>query len=207
MRTLGIILARGGSKRLPHKNKRLMGDKALIYYTIKCALDSYITDVFVSSDDKEILSISKKYGAQIIKRPKELAEDDTPSLVSFKHAIKEAEKLYGDKCYDKVVLLQPTSPTRTIQMINRSIYVNSDVCITVENAYHGMKNATFIENGAVYVLRREIVEKIEPKSKYMIDDILREKFAICCIVTEHCEDIDSEEQFKRVEAELCHTSS
>ena len=73
---LAIIPARGGSKRLPRKNVLELCGKPLIAWSIEAGLKSkYIDKLIVTSDDEDILSISKKYGASIIKRPEELSND------------------------------------------------------------------------------------------------------------------------------------
>ena len=104
---LAIIPARGGSKRLPRKNILNLGGKPLIAYSIEAGLDSsYIDKVVVTSDDDEILTISKKYGAVTINRPDELASDTSTTFDAIKHTVDNCEK------YDYIVLLQPTSPLR-----------------------------------------------------------------------------------------------
>lgn len=113
---LAIIPARGGSKRLPRKNVLDLCDKHLIAYTIEAALKSkYIDKVIVSSDDEEILNISKKIGAETIKRPDELASDTSSTFDAIKHTIDNLEK------YDYIVLLQPTSPLRNSKHIDEAI--------------------------------------------------------------------------------------
>ena len=70
MEILSIIPARGGSKGIKRKNIKPILDKPLVAYTIEASLKSkYITKTIVSSEDDEILEVSKKYGAQILKRP------------------------------------------------------------------------------------------------------------------------------------------
>jgi len=113
---LAIILARGGSKRLPRKNILDLNGKPLIAYSIEAGLQSkYIDKVIVSSDDEEILSISKKFGADIIKRPNKLANDTATSLDAIKHTIENTDK------YDYIILLQPTSPLRNAKHIDEAI--------------------------------------------------------------------------------------
>lgn len=113
---LAIIPARGGSKRLPRKNVLDLCGKPLIAYTIEAALKSkYIDKVIVSSDDYEILEISKKHGVETIKRPDELANDTATTFDAIKHAIDNFEK------YEYIVLLQPTSPLRNEKHINEAI--------------------------------------------------------------------------------------
>lgn len=107
---LVVIPARGGSKGIPRKNVRNLGGKPLIYYSINNALNiKGNVDVYVSSDDDEILTLSKNFGAQIHKRDPKLAEDVTtldPVIYScFMFAMKEHRKTYK-----YIITLQPTSP-------------------------------------------------------------------------------------------------
>ena len=90
-----IIPARGGSKGIPKKNIRLIAGKPLIYYTIKSALESKIfSHVIVSTEDKKIASIAKKYGAEVpFMRPKNLATDKTATAPVLLHAIKKLNSL------------------------------------------------------------------------------------------------------------------
>ena len=113
---LAIIPARGGSKRLPHKNVLDLNGKPLIAYSIEAGLNSsYIDKVVVTSDDDEILTISKKYGAVTINRPNELASDIATTFDAIKHAVDNCEK------YDYIVLLQPTSPLRNEKHIDEAV--------------------------------------------------------------------------------------
>lgn len=108
---LAVIPARGGSKGLPRKNVLTLGGKPLIAWTIESSLNSeYISKTIVSSEDDEVLNISKKYNADIIKRPKELANDTATSESVIYHTLKELQKYSLE--FDYVVLLQPTSPLR-----------------------------------------------------------------------------------------------
>ena len=113
---LAIIPARGGSKRLPRKNVLDLNGKPLIAYSIEAGLDSsYIDKVVVTSDDDEVLTISKKYGAVTINRPNELASDIATTFDAIKHAVDNCEK------YDYIVLLQPTSPLRNEKHIDEAV--------------------------------------------------------------------------------------
>ena len=118
---LAVILARGGSKRLPRKNILNFLDKPLIAWTIQAALDSkYIDRVIVSTDDKEIASISKRYGADVpFMRTSKLATDESTSIDVVLHLISQLTK--NSEMYDYVILLQPTSPLRTVKNIDNSI--------------------------------------------------------------------------------------
>jgi CMP-N,N'-diacetyllegionaminic acid synthase len=132
---LAIIPARGGSKRLPRKNVLDLCGKPLIAYSIEAGLKSkYIDKVIVTSDDEEILSISKRYGADIIVRPDELSNDTATTFDAIKHTIENTNK------YDYLVLLQPTSPLRTQKHINEAIELleakNADAVISVCEMEH-----------------------------------------------------------------------
>jgi len=113
---IAIIPARGGSKGIPRKNIKDLHGKPLIVWTIDAALSSkYIDKVVVTSDDDEILTIAKKYGTDIIKRPITLATDESPSVDTITHTLEQMDS------FDLVMLLQPTSPLRTYVHIDESL--------------------------------------------------------------------------------------
>ena len=91
MKPICIIPARGGSKGIHKKNIRPIGGKPLIYYTIKSCLQSKIfSHVIVSTEDKQIASIAKKYGAEVpFMRPKRLAGDYVPMYPVIEHTVKK----------------------------------------------------------------------------------------------------------------------
>jgi CMP-N-acetylneuraminic acid synthetase len=132
---LAIIPARGGSKRLPRKNILDLNDKPLIAWSIEAGLNSqYIDRVVVSSEDKEILDISKEYGANTIKRPNILASDTATTFDVIKHTIENIER------YNYLVLLQPTSPLRNAKHIDEAIELlqekNADAIVSVCEMEH-----------------------------------------------------------------------
>ena len=116
---VAFIFARGGSKGIPGKNKFMLNKKPLIAYSIEVALQCpSISDVLVSTDDKEIAQIAKKYGANVpFIRPSKLATDDSNELDSWKHAINEYEKIYKNKI-DLFISLPATSPLRSVDDLN-----------------------------------------------------------------------------------------
>ena len=117
MEILSIIPARGGSKGIPRKNLKPILDKPLVAYTIEASLKSnFITKTIVSSEDDEIIEVSKKFGAEVIRRPDELAADVTKTAPVMLQVLNELEK----KGYraDYVVLLQPTCPLRDEKYID-----------------------------------------------------------------------------------------
>lgn len=115
-----LIPARGGSKRLPRKNVKILGDKPLIAWTIEAAKASkYIDQIVVTTDDEEIKQISEKYGAEVpFMRPEYLSNDTASSFDVVKHAI---EQLGIEDKNHLIVLLQPTSPLRTALDIDKSL--------------------------------------------------------------------------------------
>lgn len=116
MKVLAIIPARSGSKGLPRKNIINLLHKPLISWSIEASLKSkYITKTVVSSDDDEILSVAKEFGADVLKRDAALAQDDVKTEPVLLDVI---EKL--DESFDYIVLLQATSPLRTAQHIDEA---------------------------------------------------------------------------------------
>lgn len=116
---ISIILARGGSKGIKNKNLIKINNKPLIYWSIKSCLNSkFIDQVWVSSDSDKILKISKKFGANVIKRPREFAKDNSSSEVAWLHAVNELNKKI---LFDTVVGIQPTSPIRPYTLLDKAI--------------------------------------------------------------------------------------
>lgn len=127
---IALIPARGGSKGVHKKNIRLVGGKPLIAWTIEAAKKSkYIDRIVVSTDDREIATVSRDYHVEILERPKELAKDDTPGIDVVIHALTNIQG------YTHVVLLQPTSPLRTVEDIDHCIEIclhdRAEACVSV----------------------------------------------------------------------------
>ncbi|MGB0431812.1 MAG: cytidylyltransferase domain-containing protein, partial [Bacteroidia bacterium] len=121
MRVLGVIPARGGSKGVPKKNIKILGNKPLIAYTIESANHSNLKDVIVSTDSEEIAEVSKRFGAQVpFIRPNDLAGDSAKAIPVIQHALNHMLSI-GNEDYDAVMMLQPTTPFRTTEDINKAI--------------------------------------------------------------------------------------
>lgn len=122
---LAIVTARGGSKGVPRKNIRLLGGKPLLLWSFEAAADSrYIDRCVLSSEDEEIIAVSRKHGYDApFARPRELAADDTPGVAPVLHALTALPE-----CYDLVVLLQPTSPLRLAEDIDGAL----EACVTAD---------------------------------------------------------------------------
>ena len=125
MNILSFIPARGGSKGIHKKNIQQLNNHPLIAYTIcsslKCDL---IQKTVVSSDDSNILKCAEEYGAEIIKRPKELALDSSPTAPSIQHALDELEK--SNFKPDFIILNQPTVPFRLVKDLKDAILLLKD---------------------------------------------------------------------------------
>lgn len=132
---LALIPARGGSKGIPHKNIRPLAGKPLIAWTIVAAKKSaYIDRLILSSDDPEIIAVAEAWGCEVpFVRPSELAQDDTPGYLPVLHAMETLAS--KGRYYDYIVLLQPTSPLRTVAdidgCIEQCVEQKAQFCVTV----------------------------------------------------------------------------
>lgn len=121
MKILAIVPARGGSKRLPGKNIKLLGGRPLIAWTIDAARQSgVIDDVVVSTDDVAIADTARKFAGSVPGlRPAHLATDTASSFDVVMQVLDEYEAAHG--AVDGVMLLQPTSPFRSSESIRRAV--------------------------------------------------------------------------------------
>jgi CMP-N,N'-diacetyllegionaminic acid synthase len=120
-RVLAVIPARGGSKGLPGKNIRPLMGLPLLVHSIRCAgMSRRVTTTVVSTDSEEIAEVARQGGASVpFMRPAELARDDTPMFPVLTHALLGVEA--GSAAYDFIVLLDPTSPGRLPDEIDRAV--------------------------------------------------------------------------------------
>lgn len=139
MRTLGLIPARGGSKRLPGKNVRLLAGKPLVFWTIEAALGSSLDDVWLSTEDANIRDICRD-SVRVVDRPLDLASDFATSEAVIAHAVALAEG------FDRIMLLQPTSPLRTAAHIDDVLSLGR-TCVSVVQ-----DGTTYRRNGAMYLM-------------------------------------------------------
>ena len=112
---LGVIPARGGSKRLPGKNLRRLAGRTLLEWAIQGAFDSKGLSTFVvSTEDPAIAAEARRFEVTVVDRPKELAQDTTPMVEVFQHVAARWKA-------DYYVCLQPTSPFREPSLIDAMI--------------------------------------------------------------------------------------
>jgi len=171
-----VILARGGSKGIPKKNIIDLNGKPLISYTIEAAKNSNVDSFWVSTDCPEIAEVSLEYGAGIVERPKDISGDHSKSDEALLHFAEEHQD------FDILVFIQPTSPLLTAQDIN----VGIDMITNYDSVFSAYKEhwiprwsldgkpdgwdtesrpmrqdmpEKWIENGAIYITKRECLEK------------------------------------------------
>ena len=125
---LGLITARGGSKSIPKKNIVPLLGKPLITYAIETAKGSkLLTRYIVSTDNEEIARVCRAHGAEVpFMRPAELATDTATSMQVAQHALAWVENKVPDTLFDYVMILQPTSPLRTVEDIDEAIRIAVD---------------------------------------------------------------------------------
>ncbi len=113
-KNIAIIPARGGSKRLPGKNSRYLGDHPLMAHSILYAqrFPELIDTIAVTTDNDELASIARSYGAIVVMRPKELAGDQEPVITAMQHVLKTLQETFAN-----VILLQPTNPLRPLNLL------------------------------------------------------------------------------------------
>ena len=136
MKTFAFIFARGGSKGVPGKNIRNLGGKPLLAHSIIMAQNiDEISRIFVSTDDQDIAYIGSKYGAEIIKRPSNLAQDNSPEWFAWLHAIEwlEDQEIF----FDRFISLPTTSPLRNKDDVIKCLNLldkETDVVVTITNS-------------------------------------------------------------------------
>lgn len=166
---IAVIPARGGSKGLPGKNIKLLNDKPLIAWSIESALQSKKIDrVIVSTDSDDIKKVAIKFGAEVIDRPAHLSTDEATTISVLEHIIQEIPTA------NMIVVLQPTSPLRDDNLIDKCIELyESDNFTNLATGYwckfkeYGSHNnlrrqdykGFFYDDGNLYILSKEIIIK------------------------------------------------
>jgi len=178
---LAIIPARGGSEGIHRKNVQPLGGKPLLAHTIDAAKDAkFVKRIVVSTDDQEISSVAKTYGADVIWRPRELSNSKSSSESALLHAL---ESLQSSENYipEILVFLQCTSPLRSAADIDGAVQTlfekNADTVLAVtpfhsfiweydkggnavginhDKSFRKMRQDQtnqYLETGAVYILK------------------------------------------------------
>jgi len=198
---LPLIPARGGSKGVINKNIYIIDQKPLIQYTIEATLSSSLfSEVFVSTDSKEIAEVSLKLGASVpFIRPNNLAQDKSSSIDVIIHALEWFET-NQDRNFDYVLLLQPTSPLRNskdiincLNLMEQNPFVSTVVSVTEVSEPHPDKLFKINKNNIIepyiekynkpFEGRRQDLEKVYSRNGaiYLINvkHLLAKKLIYC----------------------------
>ncbi|KIC03393.1 acylneuraminate cytidylyltransferase [Flavobacterium sp. JRM] len=198
MKTIAIIPARGGSKRLPQKNIKLLGEIPLFAHSILYAKANkeIINEVYVSTNDDDIKKIALEFGARVIDRPEAISGDFEPTITALKHVLENVDS--AD--VENVILLQPTNPLRPKKLLKEAYEVykkqNCSSLFTVSRNHNKLGKIAdnkfvpfnykigqrsqdieplFFENGLLYITKaRLILENIiiaENTFPFKIDSI------------------------------------
>jgi CMP-N-acetylneuraminic acid synthetase len=194
-----IIPARKGSKRFPGKNKHKLSGVPLILHSVKYALEFFQpTEIWVNTDDTDIVEICKPFNVNFTIRPDHLGSDltSTADVLEYQHRV---FKLLGVTC-EAMILLQPTNPIRPINLLTDVIFAferssrNSVATFsTLKKKFGSLKSGFFepgnykpgqrmqdvhnfiFENGLIYITKISSVEKGEIITSdvlpFMIDSI------------------------------------
>jgi len=212
MKTIAIIPARGGSKRLPNKNIQLLDGIPLLAHSILFAKKNknVIDAVFVSTNDENIKQIALEYGANVVDRPERLAGDFEPTVSSLKQVLQTI-----DLDVENVILLQPTNPLRPDNLLQDAFEVfqskKYSSLFTVTQNHHKLgriQNQNFVpfnyeigqrsqdleplfyENGLLYITKAKAILNDEIITKEAFPFIVNHIFATV--------DIDTQEDFDYV---------
>ncbi|MEO6176124.1 MAG: acylneuraminate cytidylyltransferase family protein [Flavobacterium circumlabens] len=180
MKTIAIIPARGGSKRIPDKNIQLFGTLPLLAHSILYAKQNstVIDEVYVSTDSEEIKKTALQFGAKVIDRPAAISGDLEPTVSALRHAL---ESLEGNNV-ENVILLQATNPLRPQNLLVEAFEVyqqeNLDSLFTVTRNHQkfgkiagnkfipfnyaiGQRSQDleplFFENGLIYITKASLI--------------------------------------------------
>lgn len=212
MKTIVIIPARGGSKRLPGKNTMLLDNLPLIAHSIAYAKKhSFIDAIYVSTDDADIKKTALSFGAEVIDRPLSISGDFEPTVSALKHAI-----ISIDEEVENVILLQATNPLRPEELLQEAFAVfqkgDYDSLFTVTRNHQKLGKITrnkfipfnyeigqrsqdleplFFENGLLYISKASLIleDKIISENAYPLE--VNHPFANV--------DIDTQEDFDYAE--------
>lgn len=179
MKNIAIIPARGGSKRLPQKNIKLLDGFPLLSFSILFAQanSEIIDEIYVSTDDENIKNIALDYGAKVIDRPESISGDFEPTVSALKHVLQSI-----DSDVENVILLQPTNPIRPENLLREAFEIyqkeNSNSLFTVSRNHKKFGKITdqkfipynykigqrsqdidplYFENGLLYITKASLI--------------------------------------------------
>jgi CMP-N,N'-diacetyllegionaminic acid synthase len=152
MKVLAIIPARGGSKGVPGKNVKVLGDMPLIAHAIACAKKAKkVARLIVSTDSDEAANIARQLGVEVIKRPSSLAEDCSNVITAVNHVYETIQETF-----DVIILLQPTAPLRTgedldnvIKMLAEDLIIDGVISVVPMDDIHPARMYNVSEEGVM----------------------------------------------------------
>ncbi len=177
MKIIAIIPARGGSKSIKLKNIAKLNGRPLLSYTSEAAKKSnFISEIFLSTDNKTIANLAKKEGLSFLGyRPKNLSKDNTKTIDVVINLLKKIEKVRNYKP-DIIVLLQPTSPLRSNKDIDNAIKLfiksNATSLVSTVNLPHNFNPESImrLKNNKLYGLKKSLKNHVtirQQKEKYL----------------------------------------
>ncbi len=220
-KTIAIIPARGGSKRLPNKNIKQLGEYPLIVHSILFAQknNTIIDDIYVSTNDVEIKKVALKFGAKVIDRPESISGDFEPTVSALKNVLENITDNVSN-----VILLQPTNPLRPSNLIVDAFQDyqqgNYDSLFTISQNFHkfgkiinnkfvpfnytiGQRSQDleplFYENGLLYICNSKLILENKIISENAHAKIVNHIFANV--------DIDTQEDFDYAEYLITKTKN
>lgn len=179
-KTIAIIPARGGSKRLPGKNLLPLGGIPLLGHSILYAQkQDCIGDVYVSTDDDAIAAVALQFGAKVIRRPEVLSGDFEPTVSALRHVLESITETVDD-----IILLQATNPLRPENLLKEAYQIytsgNHESLFTVTRNHHKLGRIVadkyvpfnyipgqrsqdleplYFENGLLYICKANLIMK------------------------------------------------
>lgn len=225
MRSVAFIFARGGSKGVPRKNIRLLDGKPLIAHSIEVGLATPgVETVVVSTDDAEIAEVARAHGAEVpFLRPAELAQDNSPEWLAWRHAVSWFEQERGP--FDCFVSLPATSPFRAVEDVTACIErirqdPATDAVITVTEASRspyfnmvrldGEQHAEIVLSSGAGISRRQdvppvydittVAYAVRPRFILTAERLFAGTVSAVLVPVERAADIDTEFDFRLAEA-------
>jgi CMP-N-acetylneuraminic acid synthetase len=225
IRSVAFIFARGGSKGVPRKNIRLLDGKPLIAHSIEVGLATPgVETVVVSTDDAEIAEVARAHGAEVpFLRPAELAQDNSPEWLAWRHAVTWFEQERGP--FDCFVSLPATSPFRAVEDVTACIDrirqdPATDAVITVTEASRspyfnmvrldGEQHAEIVLSSGAGISRRQdvppvydittVAYAVRPRFILTAERLFAGTVSAVLVPVERAADIDTEFDFRLAEA-------
>lgn len=212
MKTIAIIPVRGGSKRLPGKNVLPLAGKPLLAHSIEFAKKhSFISEVYVSTDDEEIKEVALQYGAKVINRPVAISGDLEPTITALQHVLEIVETKV-----ENIILLQATNPLRPEFLLNDAFELfernNLESLFTVSRDEHKLGKIVdgkfvpfnykpgqrsqdleplYFENGLLYIAKASLIQEGIIMDENSFPMLVNHPFATI--------DIDTQEDFDYAE--------